>query len=522
MKDGKEFARKHGKLLSLTVVLAVLGFGFLVFCGNVRIDTEELMNQPGTTLGWLTIGRYGLVLLKRILGLSTHHVIWSGILFFLFFCMGANLLTYSFYRFSEKEENYPYWVFILLYVTSGIWCYQIYFSLQQAEIAFAMFLVIGAANLAVEACFMSRGAGKWCRLIFALACLVIGLGSYQALVAYYVAICAAYFLLYVEHGWKEQTGPRTVWGGIVLLLAHFLVAYGLYSFIANRWFMAAGAYITAQRGWGRLAVAECLKNILRTIKNVLFMRGPENFSYFTIGVLLLILILVLEWRKRTEYTDRKNIWLRRVLWLLAVVVLCASPFLMVAYSGEMVVTRTQFALPVVAAFFGMYGCGKLQNYSGLGKKITRIAMALAVFVTISQIGYSWRLAYTDAVRYERDVARSEALVDRIEEVCGENPTVPVVFVGYQMPELKAGCIRTEMYGWSFYEWDYSQGNPTGATHRICGFIQASLGVKLNENATDEMRRVAVELAKEMSDFPGKGSVCMTDDMVVVRLSEVKE
>lgn len=88
MGEFKRFAGEHGRLFILTALAAVLTFGLLVFGGNIRIDTEELINEPGTTLGWLRIGRYGLVLLKRILGLGAHSVIWSGILFFLFFCLG--------------------------------------------------------------------------------------------------------------------------------------------------------------------------------------------------------------------------------------------------------------------------------------------------------------------------------------------------------------------------------------------------------------------------------------------------
>lgn len=92
----------------------------------------------------------------------------------------------------------------------------------------------------------------------------------------------------------------------------------------------------------------------------------------------------------------------------------------------------------------------------------------------------------------RMLPRTEELVAELEDACGgELPTVPVVFVGRQIPELKTGCIRTEMYGWSFYEWDYSEGNPTGATHRICGFVQAYTGEELNENATDEMKQAAI-------------------------------
>ena len=102
------------------------------------------------------------------------------------------------------------------------------------------------------------------------------------------------------------------------------------------------------------------------------------------------------------------------------------------------------------------------------------------------------------------------------------PECTVVFVGYQEADLPEWCRRTEMYGWSFYGWDYSMENPTGATHRICGFVQAYTGNVLREDATEEQKRHAVELAAQMKNFPEEGSVLVTEDCVVVRLSDITE
>ncbi len=530
MGEFKRFVQEHRGPLILTAFAAFLAFGLLVFGGNIRIDTEELINKPGTTLGWLTIGRYGLVLLKRILGLGTHSVIWSGILFFLFFCLGVGLLLFSFSHFAGEKARYPYWVFVLLYATSNIWCYQIYFSLQQAEIALAMLLVVVSAHLSTEACFVHRGLGRWPMLAVSLALLTVALGSYQALAVYYVAVCAALFLLYIEHWWQERQ-PRDVLAGIVVLLVHFLLAYGAYSFIANRWFMAAGIYMDEQRGWGRLSTPDCIKNILRLMRDVFLMRGPENFSFYVVGALLVLIALGREWMHRrtagngvlddkaTPADENAAPGLREVLRLLALAVLLYSPFLMVTYSGEKVVTRTQFALPFAAAFLGMYGIGKLQSVFSQ-KAPQRAVFALAVLAAAVQVSYGYRLTYTDNVRYAQDMKRSERLLDALGDACGQIPEVPVLFVGQASSELTEVCILTEMYGWSFYEWDYSEENPTGATHRICGFIEAYSGVKLSEGASEEQREKAAELAVDMQDFPGPGSIRVTEDMVVVRLSEI--
>mgnify|MGYP000161098412 CR=1 FL=1 len=111
-----EYIKKHYRLILMSVFAALVCFGYQAFNSNIRIDTEELINHPGSTLGWLTIGRFGLVLLKRMLGLGVHRTIKSGILMLLFFILGGNVLTYGCYYFSGKKDGKPYWnIYAALY-----------------------------------------------------------------------------------------------------------------------------------------------------------------------------------------------------------------------------------------------------------------------------------------------------------------------------------------------------------------------------------------------------------------------
>ena len=546
MRMLREYGKKHRISVAASAAAVLLCFGFLVFGGTIRIDTEELINQPGTTVGWLTIGRFGLVLLKRLLLLETYRPVAGGVMFLLFFWLGANLLAYALYRFSGRQERFPYGVFLLLYVTSQIWSFQVYFSLQQAEVALAMLLLVIAAILSVRACVAwERGVTP---LLVSAVFLVIGLGSYQALAAYYIAVCMALFLVYAERRPGRYLLP------VCGLAAHFIVSYALYRFIANTWFMAGADYMDGQMGWGRLPVTECIKNVLRTAKNILIGYGPRNFSFYTAGVILVLIALPVIWRQARAGSGAEQ---KHLLWrLLALAGLIAAPFLMTVYMGEMLVTRSQFALPVSAAFLGMYGIGwlrerragepghdvSLEEPAGSGARravspeepagsgarraggwLARAAWLCVAATIVVQCAYQFRLAWTDQVRCRQDAERSELLIRELLRVNGGSlPEVPVIVVGYRPAELSGICRRTEMYGWSFYEWDYSAEHPTGATHRIVGFVQAYTKNRLNESATEEQRERAVERAAQMPDFPAEGSVQAAEDFIVVRLSEVVE
>lgn len=523
-EEWKRFVKQYGKLILLSAAAVCICFGFQAFNGNIRIDTEELINAPGSTLGWLYIGRFGLVLLKRLLGLASHQVIKSGVLMLVFFWAGCVLLTYGCYHFSGENKRYPYWLFLLLYATSNIWSFQFYFSLQQAEIALAMLLLLAVAMGMCHVCFEKRDTdgGMALRIFWWLlsaVILVIALGAYQAMAVFYIAVCTVFFLLCLFRSAEEgEEEKQKAWAGVAVLLLHFVISYVIYSVIANTWFMAAGDYMEGQSKWGVEPVTECIKNVLRVVRNQLKTFGPRNFSFYTVGIVLAFYAVAKILREKVFQMKRHSL-----LFVLAIILLLASPFLMTIYSGAMLVTRTQFALPVAAAFLAMFGGMLLEQYQGKSSLWVKGIKIIGILIICIQVGYNLRLHEADRLRYAHDTALAEQVVETLEsQGGGEIPELPVLFVGYRKPELNWFSRRSEMYGWSFFEWDYSEKNPAGATHRIDGFIQAYTGIKLNSDYTEAMEQEAAELSESMGVFPEEGSVGRTEDFVVVKLSEIKE
>ena len=64
------------------------------------------------------------------------------------------------------------------------------------------------------------------------------------------------------------------------MIAHFGVVYLCYHWYMST-FLVSSDYMDSQMGWGRLPVLACIKNVLRTLKNLLLGHGPRNFSFFT-------------------------------------------------------------------------------------------------------------------------------------------------------------------------------------------------------------------------------------------------
>ena len=99
--------------------------------------------------------------------------------------------------FQVKKDGKPYWIFTLLYMTSNIWSFQFYFSLQQAEVAFAMLLMAVTGFFMCDLCFCekykeNRSGKDLCKLFLSTVFIVLALGTYQALAVYYIAVCAMF------------------------------------------------------------------------------------------------------------------------------------------------------------------------------------------------------------------------------------------------------------------------------------------------------------------------------------------
>ena len=135
-----------------------------------------------------------------------------------------------------------------------------------------MLLLIAAAFL-----MTGIGTGTVMNLLRAFAAgvlLFIGLGAYQALAVYYVAVCLVFFLAELTAEQKKDGYLRQ----ILWMIAHFGVVYLCYHWYMST-FLVSSDYMDSQMGWGRLPVLACIKNVLRTLKNLLLGYGPRNSSF---------------------------------------------------------------------------------------------------------------------------------------------------------------------------------------------------------------------------------------------------
>lgn len=322
--DMRDYVKIHWKLILVSVIAAFSCFGFFFRDSAIGLRTSVLPD---------------------------------GILFFTVFLLGANLLTFGIHHFAEKKDKYPYWVFLLLYTTSNIWSYQICFTLQQVAVALAMCLSGLAAILSMKACFLEKGMKSGIELLAAMLLMVPVLCVNRVLAVYYAAISIGYFLILLE---REDLKEKRMLRGSLGWLIPFAVQYLMSGVLKEIWQIETADYMGNQLAWGRLKTAECWRNILDVVVQLMVADTSENFSFYAAGGgLAIVAVIMLARRKRAE----DGIWkgLRYgVLWI-ALSVMLLLPVFMSICTGKMLLTKSQFALPVVAAFLGTYGMGTMQE-----------------------------------------------------------------------------------------------------------------------------------------------------------------
>lgn len=502
-----EYIRHNKKNIILSFVLTFFCYAYLASNNNIRIDSEVMMNGEDICATWLTIGRYGLVLLKKMLGLQQYNSAVSGMLFLIFFALNSNMVTYGLYYLSGKKE-YSYGIFLLLVSTSNIWCYQVYFTLQEAEIALAMLLTSFSAFCLHRVVFGQKKKLNFVVILLSTGALVLTFGAYQALVVYYIAINVIFFCSRILNG--NCTKNEII--GLGKIIAHFLICYVAYIWVAKMWFMQEPSYLGSQSGWQSVSVVVCVKSIAKEILRTIFMKGPRYFSAFTIGLVLFFIGII--------GNVKKNNWDKMQIAICGICFLGLSitPFLMVLYTGREPVTRSQFALPIVSAYMFMVG------WQMIFDKVRKCwkCVATGVIITI-QIAFCVMLSYSDYIRYKEDVNRTEILLDLLEDdKLSLEKEMPIVFVGANEFETPYSVMRSEMFGKSFYEWDCTKTNPTGASSRIAGFVEAYSGVKLETEITEEQKQRALDKIKSMQTYPDEKSVLIMEDMIVVKLSDIED
>lgn len=513
MPSIKSFIKENQINWWIIAVFLLMVYGIKIFNVSISHDTEAIIADANGIYGsWYSIGRFGLVFLKKILGTYVFNPYIAAFLMVFAMLLNSVVWTYLFGWLGKKKTSITGWIFPSFFFTSMIMAEQSGFLLQAYEVNIAL-LMVGAALICLFKAFGETSSILWC--LPSIFCCVIAFSAYQSLVPMFTAGAALCFITFYDRLERErevQLEYKFCFALIIKMVVAFLLSFIIYQIANKVVLLAIGAstnpYITEQIMWGKLPISECIYNILRHIYRAYF--GKLLFyNKANLFICLGIVIYVLNGirKKKTCY----------LLYAAAVLYCLISPFLMTILMGNEPTMRTQIVLPFVMGFFLQYLVENLwENRGNVMLRLNCIIMIAVIVVTMNQSIMSARLYYTQYVQYESDVALAVKITDRIEQLnLGEIPQEPVVFIGAKGAWRNPACIdstQLELIGHSFFEVSYYTAHGTKV---MLNFLKTQ-GYPYMQPTTEQMEQ-AEKTAESMPSWPDTGSVMEKDGIIIVKL-----
>lgn len=509
---------QYWKTYVFALLVSLLCWGGNALTSNVRVDVEHFISNPGTMQGWLTIGRWGQLVLKTLLGNLDFNPYYAGVLFLVVWPLSAVtwLLLFEACRGRKLRGR---WLFLLAYLVAHWWSYIFYFSMMSAEIAIGLLIIPISTALALGSFWLSNGLKKCMAILAASVLLVFVFALYQALVPATISGMALALLFLSLRYVSSQGSPTDYIKRCLLILGVFLASYIIYSAISETYFTSTD-YLSSQVVWKERGFGACAYDLLRYVWHVISCRAPGSTGLFTLGLISSVItyVMTLLNGRRCRGCSMSILALSLITYMIVLI----SPFLLSIYMGQAPLARSQFSAPIVSATLILLAFDEIVSLSTARlASLASSVLAIAVLVlSVYSTSLIQRDLYTDDVRFQQESAFAGDVLGDLDRLYGGRlKDVPVAFVGKWSAPLNPACRRDDMWGRTLFEHDYMYlGNKAYNTSRISGFIQAVYGVSLVPPSV-EQQKAAVAMSEEMTIYPEPGSIVMRDGIIVVRLED---
>lgn len=497
------FIKSNAIMAGCIAALLALFYGGQAFSDYFYIDKEALVNNPGSFYNWGEIGRFGLIFVKKILGMSWYNPYFGGALLLITLWLTAMAAGYLFYVIDQRFRATQLGIFMLLFLVYPVYAEQFLFQFQASEVVLAIFFLV------VSDLYLVQSAREKSKAAFgaAIPLTVISFGVYQSMVPVQMCLCIGMFLILAY----EQDGKKNRFLALYIrnAIGHFIIAFGIYEVITKLFFSGSG-YLTDQIVWKRGTI----RLIARYYLSFLCPDGMySTIAYDICGVILLMALLIL----------LKQLKGKAIIYITGGIVLMLSPLFLALVMGVPTAVRAQMMLPLADGLMWLFGthviCTELK---GCWKQCS---CALLVFVggivIWSNASPLMRLFYTRDVIGRADDMAAVMIVDDLGMIPSACSGKPLIFVGHRDALVNPACFQPDQYmtyvSMSAYELNYmTEPIYFFSTCRIIGYLR-TLGFGQFAEPTFEMMAPAYADSVDMPLWPQAGSVKEFEEYIIIKL-----
>lgn len=520
-----DFIKKNRILAAIVALAIVVMYGIKLISCSYGVDSDLYLEYK-KYLEWVSIGRFGLVLLQKIFIAGEVFNPFAAIFVSLIFLFtGTLLFTYLTSVFSRKLDSFfSRLIFALTFVSGAVWCEQLYFTVQAAECIFIMVLVPVAVWLVFNGFVFNRK----CHLISGAFLVFFMVSVYQGVLALLMGTILACFILHCDE--TKCSCSRAYVFLCLKILALVFGSVALY-FVVNKIVITLDssrgmAYLTDSFRISspvQLAVylytltlgnIDCINSLVGPVIASHAQSGSsafENIVEASTYANWLLIPCVLGFILEAVKNSRKNpLYLCSVFGFL----LCILIFPIV--SGGSVPDRVQYIVPFASAFVFVYLLGSISR-----RKLwvcTCVVLLVENFFYIQKIS---SIVYSDKIRFDNDKRTAMLVYERIAEFTEDNGlsrNIPIYISG------KVNVSRTSNYICGGDPGNGTQGSFSyGSENRdntssIISFMR-SLGYDL-QNEVYAMPDGKVPDVSDLSSFPGKNCLKLVDnEYILMKLSD---
>lgn len=470
-------------------------------------DADIVLYQQRTNYNWLDIGRYGLVLLRKVFGTDRANPYYEAVLFLTAFLVLILFFGY-FLDMASNQENSDGKLLItsVIFMTYPLWAEQFYFQFQSFEILAGYLLTLIFLFLSLQGVREKKTVYQ----IVAVVTAFIAFGVYQSFINVFLTGFVGMCLLNLKEISEFQEFIRIVKSYVIVFVIAFLAYLFLYCF-----FFSSSDYL--QAGWGNADIKEILFHIESYVRMVL--SGKIKFfpiTYLLAGLFALLASVVF-YRK-----EKVKICLKLLVSIGLLFVLFSSPFLLLFVTGYFTVARALLAFPLGAALLFYYAYDIFEKRKGA---IFYVVILLGVVCCLRQTESLMRIFYTYDIISESDKITALQLNYDIDRVLAEEGQMPIAVIGTMDARRNPACCSEEETSWSFlFQSSILQNMNMELKYywSTCYFVNwfRMYGIEYAW-ASQEQVQMAAEESHSMEVWPNEGGICVRNGICIIKLSDTE-
>ena len=489
----------------------------IVFNKSYCADLEYVQGAKGAIYNWNELGRYTLILLKKI-SFTPYNWILEGILFIIVSYLTLNALAYFMHLANSRLDTR------LIFILSGIalifptFCEQYYFKFQAAEVLFGIFL------LCLSGIFLIRTINDGEKLPFVISVVLttLSFGIYQSMPNILLVMYIGLFLILCCTA-KEK---RILKNAFITVVIQFVLSF-MANYLISHFLCKQGSYFSDKIMWNKLGASTCISYIKHYFKVVLLADSPMYSFAFIVALLIAYIALFVFFSKDI---------LRVILTVLSIFGLIIAPFGIAIIQGFEPDTRTQLALPFSIAFLLFFALSVLgrktykeedadEGEKKDSKPIYFGIIFLALVLALNLIP-SLRLVYTRYKIIQSDREHIQKIAGDLKEyncLADSEDALDVIIIGTLPFYGDSVCVKSylgtkEYILFSAFELD-AHTPPTYffSTNRILSAMETE-GYYFKKPKVSNNMEDANNKAKDMPKYPENGYIKQYKHYVLVNLS----